>query len=298
MAFGKPNYVRQALTLARSIKRHMPDIPISLITDEHSPDFSEAFDQILPLNKRFGKGVIQKLGLYEISPHKETIFIDADCVCFRDFKSEIAHFRTYDFIALGRSYLTGSDSHPAFSNLRNALFDLGSNRLPRFNGGFYYFSKSPLAENVFKKALDIYEKRKTLGIADYDLAGPAEEALFGLAMEQQGIDLFDDDYNLMAVLVGSQGRIDIDPRAGKCSFVKGSKRVCPAIVHFAGPSARSPEYQLCEYAFKGKISKSEYERRLRMLYLKQTLISLPLQRVMNSKTALGVYLKLRSSFGR
>jgi hypothetical protein len=295
IAFGKPKYLRQAVCLARSLRYHMPDWPVSLVTDQLVFDGSDMFDQIIPLNQKLGRGVTQKLGLYESSPYEETLFIDSDCICVRDFSAEFAQIRQRDFASVGGEYLKAGDREKTIKDLAKTLAELGISRFLKFNGGVYFFRKSGLAEAVFGTALSLLERYQDLGIRQFDSAGANDETLFGLAMELHQIELFRDKSRMMRTPWGVTSRIEIDPLGAGCHFLKNGRRVEPALIHFCGPHGSGPEYKFCQRVFQGPelVSKTEYNRLLRSLRRYQTWVSLPRQKIIANKTLKASYFKLR-----
>jgi hypothetical protein len=110
MAFGHQRYVRQAENLALSLKRHMPGIPLALVTDRKN--VSGLFDVVVPMKAIACAGVVQKLELYTDSPFQETLFIDSDSVATRPFQSELAAIRQYDSTPVMGRYLLRGQSDP------------------------------------------------------------------------------------------------------------------------------------------------------------------------------------------
>lgn len=249
MAFGADKYIRQAETLALSLRRHMPELPIAIASDRR--DFGASFDRIVPMDVPDRAGTVLKIAMYELSPFQETLFIDTDCIVVRPFRDELAALRRFDFTPVVSRYLAAGDTDLWLDDVGAALERVGGHRFPKFNGGVYYFRKGPTAERVFSLAGSLRARAKELGIKDFDAAGPGEETLIGLALAQLGIDdLYDDEGRLMRTPLNSEGRIEIDPLGGGCRFVKEGRLVEPAICHFCGEWQTRPEYRLAEAAIR------------------------------------------------
>ena len=90
-------YIQEALRSVKSLKRHMSNLPISLVCSEASFDNSEGlFDQVIllpavPLENK--EGYLYKIRGFQASPYDETLFLDSDTYVLRDF-SEV--FRLCD----------------------------------------------------------------------------------------------------------------------------------------------------------------------------------------------------------
>ena len=167
------NYVKCAEVLAASIKRHMPDAKVSLITDD--VDDAKHFDNViaLPYGDLDPKGnwkLINDWQVYEGSPYEYTIKLEADlflpgtvdhwwdalkhrdmviCTTIRDFHQDISHKRFY------RRFID-------------------ENKLPDVYNAITYFKKSEVAEKFFKLVKFIFENwpdiRKTLRCNSDELA--------------------------------------------------------------------------------------------------------------------------------
>ena len=150
------NYVKCAEMLAYSIKKHMPDAKVALISDD--VDSSKYFDQViaLPYGDQDKDGT-WKLNndwqVYEASPYEYTIKLEADmflpksiepwwnvlkhrdlvvCSTIRDFKQDISKERFY------RRFID-------------------ENKLPDCYNAITYFKKSETAEHFFKLVRHIFE---------------------------------------------------------------------------------------------------------------------------------------------
>lgn len=150
------NYVKCAEVLAGSIKRHMPDARVSLITDD--VDDAKNFDSVIALpygdlDKDSDWKLINDWQVYEASPYEYTIKLEADlfltnpidhwfnalaqrdvviCTTIRNFKQDISKQRFY----------------------RKFIYD---NKLPDVYNAITYFRKSELAERFFKLVRLIFE---------------------------------------------------------------------------------------------------------------------------------------------
>ena len=288
IAFGRDRYLRQAENLAYSLRRFMPDTPLAVVTDSSTLD-TTLFDQVLPLDTRFGRGVIQKLSLFDCTPFEQTLFIDSDCICLRNFDEFLPRLQKTAFAAVGGKYLQPDQRDEHIKNLRATLNGVGIQRFPKFNGGLYFFNKSASAQRIFEEAKLLYARRDALGIKDFDAAGPNDETLFALAIEKCGGTLFNDGERLMRTPLGATSRIEVEPLDGGCSFIKNGRRFEPALLHFCGPLVRGPEYQFCERVLRTQPSPQDYRKYRRALYWKQTLIGLPRQKVIAAPALRSLY---------
>lgn len=243
MAYGPDRFLRQAETLARSLRLHMPGIPLALVTDR--ADAGGLFDIVIPM-RPFGRaGTLHKINLYNYSPFDETLFIDSDCLVVRPFHDQIAAIRLHDFAPIVTRCLADGDTDLWLEDVGAALKGVAGTRFPKFNGGVYFFRRSAGAEGVFARANELLLRKAELGIKDFDSAGPGDETLIGLAMAQSPhLKLFDDHGLLMRTPLNSQGPVEVEVLKGRSSFIKEGQRVSPAIIHFCGPWIDHPAYAI------------------------------------------------------
>jgi hypothetical protein len=249
MAFGPDRYLRQAETLALSLRRHMPGVPLALITDHQ--DAGSLFDVIIPMKPIAQAGVVHKVDLYDYSPFFETLFIDSDSIVSRPFVHELNEIREFDFSPVVRRYLVRGESEFFLDDLTRTLNQINGDSFPKFNGGVYFFKKVDVAWRVFARANEMRSQKEAFGIKDFDKAGPNDETLFGLALAELHVSpLYDDHGKLMCTPLGMIGNMRLDALGGGCSFNKAGEMVSPAICHFPGDWVREPDYLTAEYSLR------------------------------------------------
>ncbi|MDT0575834.1 hypothetical protein RM533_06510 [Croceicoccus sp. F390] len=246
MAFGADKYFAQAETLARSLRRHMPGYAIAIVTDR--ADAGPLFDITVPMDPVDIAGTVLKTDLYRYSPFAETLFIDSDCVVARDFTPQLQQIRAHDFTPVVGRYLSRGDQDLWIRDVGAAIEKVGGTKFPKFNGGVYFWRKSPFAQEVFRRAIAIRARADELGILDFDRSGPGEETLIGLALSQMHvIDLYDDGGMLMRTPLNSTGPVHLDVIGGACRFIKEGEEVTPAICHFCGEWIDHPAYLIAQH---------------------------------------------------
>lgn len=153
---AKINYVNCAITLAKSLKKVMPECNVSLLTNENVSNY--IFDYIIKLP--YGDldpfndwKLINDWQVYEASPYDYTIKLEADlyiptnidyywdvltqkdvvcCTTIRDYKQNVSEIKTY------RKFIT-------------------DNELPNTYNAITYFKKSQCAKEFFQVVRDIFE---------------------------------------------------------------------------------------------------------------------------------------------
>jgi hypothetical protein len=112
IAFDSERYVRMACALSLSYKRYNPSKPIAVVPDEkYSKVLEQFFNVVIPRDLAYGRGVVQKLHVDLYSPFEKTLFVDSDCLFYKN--PELV-WRTYahgPFCVRGWRYLTGQSEY-------------------------------------------------------------------------------------------------------------------------------------------------------------------------------------------
>jgi hypothetical protein len=243
LAYGAPKYIEMAKTLGRSLLLHSPSIPRAVVTDrQDDKELAELFDQLIPYNAEYGSNVRQKIHLDQYSPYTRTLFIDSDCIVVRDLSFVFECFAARNFAVVGgKHHLKSGDKDP-YLDVDFILKSFRLSKLPKFNGGIYYFDDSDTARSIFKTARGILRDFDKLGFAEFRGDGPNEEPILATSMELHQQGMFQDNGSIMRTPVGLRGALKMDALAGKCTFKKGSRVVSPAVVHFAYIWSEHPVY--------------------------------------------------------
>ncbi len=230
IAHGAPAYIELARNLARSLDLRDPDVPRALVTDADDPELLAFYPRIVPIDPSKPGGLLHKLGMYEYSPFERTLFIDADCLAVRSIRPLLDRFRGHEVAVLGRQETSGNH----FFDLERARSRFGVTEYPVFNGGVYYFEKSPKAQAVFEAARDFVDDYDALSMPRFT-GKMGDEPLVSLAMAIHGCRAVPDPEGLgMKTPVGIRGCFRISVLRGDCRFDKAGQNVRPAIVHFGG----------------------------------------------------------------
>lgn len=251
VAFGKQKYLDQAKILALSIKKHMPDIPVAIATDQ--PAAADVFDDVVPIDLSRGGSFMQKIWLDDYSPYERTLFIDSDCIVGEPFYDQIERLKSFTFTPVCERYLVSGDRDEDgwVKDIGKALEMVGGHRYPKFNGGVYYFDRSEEAQKVFAKSREIARDADRFGLQNPSGGVAGDETIFALALAALGVEpLYNDHGRLMRTPIGATGSLSRSGRKG-FSFKKYGETVEPAICHFAGPYVNTFTYKHYSAALKG-----------------------------------------------
>jgi hypothetical protein len=238
LAFGKPRFIEQVKSLGRSLHLHAPRTHTAVVTDSKDPELRELFTQVIPYRPEFGSSVRQKLHLNLYTPFEETLFIDSDCLVLGDLERFWKAFAGQTFGVPGFEYIQKGESDP-YLDVDFALEHFGLDRLPKFNGGTYYFDNSERSAHFFSTARELLANWKELRFAEFRRDGPADEPIVSVAMAIHGLGPTSMGASGMYTPTAYSGPLNLDVVKGTCSFKKKGRMVTPEIIHFAG------EYAYC-----------------------------------------------------
>ena len=151
-------YTRCAYALALSIKNHMPDANISLVTNNDIPSkYNIIFDKIISIpwyDKNKANSTFkteERWKLYHCSPYDETIILDADMLVLSELNNYWKALTSYDLFL--PSNVLDYRGNIVKSRFYRKLFD--SNNLPNYYFGLCYFKKTDFSKDYFKWLEDI-----------------------------------------------------------------------------------------------------------------------------------------------
>jgi hypothetical protein len=150
------DYIKCAEVLARSIKKSMPNMQVSLVTDDI--EASPYFDSVIALPygdlaKDSKWKLINDWQVYEASPYDHTIKLEADLFIPQNIEYYFDVCSQLDVVISTniRSY------NQKLSNVRYYRKFIDNNNLPDVYNAITYFKKSETAEHFFKLVRHIFE---------------------------------------------------------------------------------------------------------------------------------------------
>jgi hypothetical protein len=177
-----------------------------------------------------GTGFSPKLRLDEIAPAKQTLFLDADCLCFGPLGDVFDRFAGRAVSVAGT---TRTDGH-WWCDVAAVRARLGLGPMPFFNGGLYYVEPGAEAAAVYARARALEAQYDDLGLMR--LRGrPNDEILMSIAMAERGLMPVEDDGSLLGLLDDDVVDLErMDVLSGVCRLVPrdGRPAVAPRVVHF------------------------------------------------------------------
>ncbi len=240
IATGSTEYKEMAKTLSRSLRRFSPGLKLAAVTDD-AETLSGHFDYLVPVDWSRGVGVLQKLSIDLYSPFRCTLFIDCDCIVFRDVRY------AFEVFSGGHSIMTTDVYELSRRKPREIDFTLmeqrtGQSWLYGFNGGAYYVERGTLSEKIFQQGRKIAKDFKEYGIPEFRIGEPNDEYVLAAAMAELRAPVVPCWHQLLQIPVGLESRFRIDVVSGTADFEIYGRNCRPAIVHFCGYFRNWPQY--------------------------------------------------------
>ena len=171
IATGADNFYKIAANLLRSYRYFTEDpYPFAIICDRTN-EYTELFDKIIIMEDP-DRSYADKLRLPDYLPFDETIFIDADCLVYKDINCFWEAFAgADDFSAFGQNFPLDYP-YGWFKREDAGSYKDRVNYIPDFIGGVYYLRKTENLEQFSEIVKDIaatyhdYTFRQVREIAD------------------------------------------------------------------------------------------------------------------------------------
>ena len=181
IATGKEQYYEIARNLLRSYRFTTENpLPFAILCDTEN-EYTKEFDNVCIFDEA-RCNYLDKLEMYEHLPYDVNIFIDADCLVYRDINRLFDIFENADdFSCFGR--VLPLDDKTGWFEYENLNADLQKqiDYVVGLHGGIYYMRKTKKCKKVLDDA-----KEFALNYADYKFKGkftnPGDEPLVALSM--------------------------------------------------------------------------------------------------------------------
>jgi hypothetical protein len=210
-----------------------PGIRTAVITDDvKDSSLVAAFDAVLPVPDGFDHWFI-KLAALGVTDADEILFIDGDCLAVRDLRPVFETLRGSGFAVQGT---WKEDPSPWYGSWTSVLKQRGLARVPQFSGGFLYYERVEVAEQVIERTMALARDYDSLGL-QRNGRHIVDEVCISIAMAELGVGkVFEDHYQFSCTPWRAVGRIHLDVLQGRCAFFRSVGRLElaePAIYHSA-----------------------------------------------------------------
>ncbi len=171
IAFGD-NFIKEATISAESVKRHSPNIPITIFSDK--PINSEYVDNYAIIDPQH---IRAKVDFITETPYDETIFLDSDTIIDYDISDMFELLNKYDFAIchdLARKRKNVSSLIPEYSKIPYGFSEV--------NPGVMVFNKS-------KSVMDFFDLWKKY-FYQYQDKWPYEQPTFRVALWESNLNFY------------------------------------------------------------------------------------------------------------
>ena len=136
-------YVREAENAAQSLRRHMPDADITLLTDKAIDPDGTLFNSVIVIPEpQFSYE--DKITGIQHTPYERTVLLDVDTWVCDDISELFDALDRFDIAAALRP------REVRHRNPQLSVFDVAPVSFPGYNTGILVFKKSPAIESLFK----------------------------------------------------------------------------------------------------------------------------------------------------
>lgn len=158
-------------------------MPFAILCDREN-EHTKCFDQTIVFTPT-GKPYFDKFELLRLAPFDETIFIDADCLAYRDLNE------FWDFFAGADDFSGAGYNVPTDSDRGLFQFDTIGDFQPRvhwkssISGGLYFIRRGAICDAIYEDCQKIIERYDTIVWPDFCVRY-ADEPVLCLAMDANG----------------------------------------------------------------------------------------------------------------
>lgn len=139
-------YIDEALVSIASLRAHMPDAPVAMITRRELFRTDAVVTDWIELSQS-RKGPIVKADAW-LAPYERVIFLDSDTLIIGDLTGVFPLLDKFDFASVAEP--NGRPDHGSDSGVPPAF--------PESNSGFFAFRKTPAVEALFETWLAEYDR--------------------------------------------------------------------------------------------------------------------------------------------
>ena len=239
VATGNEIYYKMAVNLLRSYKYcSSSPLPFAIIADEHN-EFTKEFDDVR-IFEEAKSNYLDKLEMYDYLPYDINIFIDADCLVYRDINRLFDIFESADdFSCFGR--VLPLDSHTGWFEYDNLKDDMKPqvDYVVGLHGGIYYMGKTELCKKVFDDAKEFAKNYYSYGFKG-KFTNPGDEPLIALSMAVNKCKPIDYDLSALFCYWECENGIKLSLKNNMAYITP--KNIYTDIVHWGTRFTKTPVY--------------------------------------------------------
>ena len=161
LATGNIVYYKMAANLLASFRIHNTGVPFAIICDRKN-EYTDLFDDVIVLEKAYGN-YIDKFSLLVKSPYDESIFIEPDCLIYRNldiFWDLLSHESDCSSFGWNKGGVEcWFNMEEAKNQLMKIVSELDENLIvPLFNPGYIFIRKGSKCQKMYEDCFNIAQK--------------------------------------------------------------------------------------------------------------------------------------------
>lgn len=182
IAVGDVRYYKLAKNLLMSYRFQTPEnerYPFAVITNVEN-EYTELFDKVIVISN-LELSYMSKLQMLAHPPFDENVFIDADCLVYRNINTllDLGSDNEGGVFAFGKCHELGSHKgwydYENLGEYKNRVeYEIG------MHGGILFFNNDELTKSIYQTCMDIVSKYDQFGFKMF--TKPADEPVLALSM--------------------------------------------------------------------------------------------------------------------
>lgn len=179
VACGKKEYYEMACNLLKSYRLHNPNgAPFAIVCDKENK-YTEQFDKTVILQNPT-KTFIDKIKMLSLPLYDENIFIDADCLCYRNIQDLWKDMPIEGVSCYGRTLDENSNEGWFKKNDLEERFKDRISYSVGLHSGIVFFRNDQTTRNIYNDCMDIIQTYNNNKFLIFDK--PADEPILALSM--------------------------------------------------------------------------------------------------------------------
>lgn len=223
IATGEERYYELAYNLLVSYRKHTKNpLPFCIIAEEEN-QYTSSFDKVIVL-RNATRSYIDKLSLFCNIPFDQNIFIDADCLAYKDLNDLFDVFPKKGVSCVGKHYPLDNTTDGYFTS--DNIYDYKDciDYIPDLHGGVIWYKNDETTRRIYHECLRIIPNYSKFKFRYFEK--PADEPILALAIAANKCQLIDRDNSLASRFILFRPivkKVNCDIHKGKLSYNNNGK---------------------------------------------------------------------------
>ncbi len=241
VACGEDEYYSMACNLLKSYKYHNPDgAPFAIICDREN-SYSKQFDKTIIIQDPT-RSYLDKIKMLSLPPYDENIFIDADCLCYRNIQDFWNDMPEKGTACYGKTLDENSDEGWFRKDDLEEKYKQRVSYSVSMHSGIVFFRNDETTKAIYSDCLDIIENYHNNKFTIFKQ--PADEPVLALSMAMNECRPIENEVNsFLFYPMAKQFKSNI--AKGKLSYTKdgGNQIDNVGLLHWQNINVKQARYQ-------------------------------------------------------